>query len=348
MTLTDARPVSWRERLSSVRLSVLDRSLVREGQRPGQALRDTVTFAREVEALGYHRFWVSEHHGVPGVAGSAPTVLASAIGAATSRIRLGTAGVMLPNHQPLVVAEQFGVLEALYPGRIDMGLGRSVGFTEAVRRALGADRSAAMDFEARLTELLGYFDGVRPVSALPAEGQRVPPFVLATGEGASIAGRLGLPVVIGGPDQETIAATVARYRAAFVPSSWAARPYVVVAVNAAVGATTREAELLQIPEAWAMTQSRTQGVFPPLIPATEVLAKERTERTERYFQQARRGQIHGTGESVAKALGGLVAVTEADELMLTLNTHDLGDRLDSYRRLAWLTTPTATPSSTTS
>src|SRR5262245_27298908 len=119
--------------IATTRFSVLDRSRTREGHGDAEALRDTVTLARELEALGYHRFWVSEHHGVPGVAGSAPTVLAAAVAGATGSIRVGTGGVMLPNHQPLVVAEQFGVLESLSPGRIDMGLGRSVGFTGGVR-----------------------------------------------------------------------------------------------------------------------------------------------------------------------------------------------------------------------
>ena len=128
------------------RFSVLDRSPVRRPGSAAQALRDTVASAVALERLGYHRIWVSEHHSVPGVAGSAPTVLAAAVAAATSRIRVGTGGVMLPNHRPLVVAEQFGVLEALYPGRIDLGLGRSVGFTAGVRAALGQGKEAADGF----------------------------------------------------------------------------------------------------------------------------------------------------------------------------------------------------------
>lgn len=147
---------------AGIPFSVLDRSRTREGQDAPRALRDTVDFARRAEALGYHRFWVSEHHGVPGVAGSAPTVLAAAVAAATSDIRVGTGGVMLPNHQPLVVAEQFGVLESLFPGRIDMGLGRSVGFTDGIRKALGHDKRDAEDFPGQIAELLGYFSGGSP------------------------------------------------------------------------------------------------------------------------------------------------------------------------------------------
>lgn len=184
--------------IASTRFSVLDRSRTREGHDAPQALRDTVRLARDIESLGYHRFWVSEHHGVPGVAGSAPTVLAAVVAAATSAIRVGTGGVMLPNHQPLVVAEQFGVLESLFPGRIDMGLGRSVGFTDGVRRALGHGKDAADDFAGQLSELLGYIEGTHPqVHARPPEGLRLPPFVLATGEGAGIAAAAGVPLVIG-------------------------------------------------------------------------------------------------------------------------------------------------------
>jgi len=162
------------------RFSVLDRSRTRTGEDRAETLRATVRFAQQAEALGYHRFWVSEHHSVPGVAGSAPTVLAAAIASTTSRIRVGTGGVMLPNHQPLVVAEQFGVLEPLFPGRIDMGLGRSVGFTDGVRKALGCDKSDADDFTRQLEQLLGWFTGEQTahpqVHAHPAEGLRPAPF----------------------------------------------------------------------------------------------------------------------------------------------------------------------------
>lgn len=334
--------------LRAVRLSVLDRSLIRRGQRPGEAVRDTVAFAQQIEAMGYHRFWVSEHHGVPGVAGSAPTVLASAVASATSRIRVGTAGVMLPNHQPLVVAEQFGVLEALFPGRIDMGLGRSVGFTGEVRAALGAGREAAEEFPGQIAELLGYFEGTRRVRALPAEGLYVPAFVLATGAGARVAAELGLPLVVGGPAQDKVRAAAAHYREAYRPTARHPTPYVVVAVSTAVAESAQEAELLQLPEAWATVESRTKGVFTPLVPASEVLSRDLNDREERYLRQARQSQIRGTRTAVAGALGELIAATQADELLLTLNTHDPEDKLTSYGLLAELTTPSAIPSSTRS
>lgn len=310
------------------RLSILDRSLVRQGHDPGQALRDTVAFAREAEALGYHRFWVSEHHAVPGVAGSAPTVLAAAVAAATSRIRVGTGGVMLPNHRPLVVAEQFGVLESLYPGRIDMGLGRSVGFTGGIRRALGQDRSAADGFGEQVEELLGFFSGQRRypgVHAMPAEGLRVPVFVLAMGAGADIAAEHGLPLVIGGK-----AEAAGRYRERFRPSEWAAEPYVIVAATVAVGEDARE---LLLPEAWATAYSRTHGVFPPLRPPREIAGAAMSDRERGYLEEALRGQIHGTEDEVAAELGALVARTGAQEVLVTMNTYDLERRLDSYKKL---------------
>lgn len=314
------------------RFSILDRSLVRQGQDPAQALRDTVRFAQDAEALGYHRFWVSEHHSVPGVAGSAPTVLAAAVAAATSRIRVGTGGVMLPNHRPLVVAEQFGVLGSLHPGRIDMGLGRSVGFTGGIRKALGHGLEDADDFGASLTELLGYFTGdqrAHPgVHAWPAEGQRPEVFVLAMGAGADLAAEHGLPMVIGGPRMRE---GVERYRAAFLPSVWAARPYVMVAANVAVG---ENASRLQMPEAWATAHSRTRGFFPPLRPAAEILAMEMSERERALFEESLKGQISGTVSEVEQALGSLVELTGADEILVTMNTYDLDERLDSYRLLA--------------
>ncbi|TWE13864.1 luciferase family oxidoreductase group 1 [Prauserella muralis] len=326
-----------------VPLSVLDRSSTRVGQEPAAALRDTVRFARQAEELGYHRFWVSEHHSVPGVAGSAPTVLASAVAGATSRMRVGTGGVMLPNHQPLVVAEQFGVLEALYPGRIDLGLGRSVGFTAGVRGALGHDKDAADRFGDQIRELLGYFTGeqrVHPgVHGIPAEGLRVPAFVLATGAGADLAAELGLALVIapiGGLGKA--AERIAGYRARFRPSALWPRPYVVVSSAVAVADTTAEARELLLPEAWSMVHARTRGVFPPLRPPGEL--PEPTPREARLLQESLRGQIHGTAKEVAGELATLVSRTEADELLVTMSTYDRERMLDSYTRLAELATPT--------
>ncbi|NUT91362.1 MAG: LLM class flavin-dependent oxidoreductase [Saccharothrix sp.] len=322
-----------------VKLSVLDRSRTRTGVGHAEALRETVEFARSVEALGYHRFWVSEHHGVPGVAGSAPTVLAAAVAGATSRIRVGTGGVMLPNHRPLVVAEQFGVLNALFPGRIDMGLGRSLGFTEPVRRALG--QSDTDDFASQLTELLFYFTDTAPVRAYPAVGQEVPAFILATGAGASVAADLGLPLVIGAfRGEETMLEAISTYRSTFRPSPWSSTPYVVVSTAVAVADTTEDAWRLLVPEAWSMAYSRTHGEFPALRAPEEVLATAMRPRERQYFEESLRGQLYGTPTEVAKAVEDLRTRTGADELLVTTSTFDRAALLASYRHLATLLPPT--------
>ncbi|MFC8919938.1 MsnO8 family LLM class oxidoreductase [Streptomyces sp. NPDC047821] len=327
--------------IAATRLSVLDRSRTREGSDGPQALRDTVALAREVEALGYHRFWVSEHHGVPGVAGAAPTVLAAAVAAATSTIRVGTGGVMLPNHQPLVVAEQFGVLESLFPGRVDMGLGRSVGFTDGIRRALGRGKNDADDFAGQLAELLGWFTGTGTahphVHARPAEGLRVPPYVLATGQGAAIAAEAGLPLVIGDlKGRSKVVAAIERYRADFRPSVWSQEPYVVVSGTVAVAATEEEAARLLVPEAWSLAYSRTNGTFPPLAPPERIERLAMTDRQREFYASALRGHIHGTEEQVRDALEEAVKETGADEVLVTTSTHDRAALLDSYVRLARL------------
>ncbi|MFD3440425.1 LLM class flavin-dependent oxidoreductase [Streptomyces sp. NPDC058685] len=327
---------SW---IASTRLSVLDRSRTREGYDGPAALRDTVSLARELETLGYHRFWVSEHHSVPGVAGSAPTVLAAAVAAATSTIRVGTGGVMLPNHQPLVVAEQFGVLESLFPGRIDMGLGRSVGFTDGIRRALGRDKKDADDFAGRLEELLGWFTGEQSshpqVHARPAEGLRVPPFVLATGEGARIAAEAGLPMVIGDlRSRDRMLAGIERYRQGFRPSVWSERPHVTISGTVAIAATEAEARRLLMPEAWSMAYSRTRGVFPPLLPPERIEALPMTAKEREFYESGLRGHIAGTEDQVLDALESVVKDSAADEVLITTSTYDRGSLLDSYRRLA--------------
>ncbi|MGW0790515.1 MsnO8 family LLM class oxidoreductase [Streptomyces sp. NPDC002911] len=325
--------------IASTRFSFLDRSRTREGHDHPQALRDTVALAGAVEALGYHRFWVSEHHSVPGVAGSAPTVLAAAVAAATSTIRVGTGGVMLPNHQPFVVAEQFGVLASLFPGRIDMGLGRSVGFTDGIRRALGRDKEDVDAFAGQLAELLGWLDGTQQahpqVHARPAEGLRIPPYVLATGRGAAIAADAGLPLVVGDlRDREKLIGAVEGYRSGFRPSAWAREPYVILAGTVAVAGTAREARRLLVPEAWSMAYSRTYGSFPPLAPAERIESLSMTEKERGLFENGLRGHLAGTEDTVSDGLESVIKETGADEVLVTTSTYDRAALVDSMRRLA--------------
>lgn len=325
--------------IESTRLSVLDRSRIREGHDEPAALRDTVRLAQELEALGYHRFWVSEHHSVPGVAGSAPTVLAAAVAAATSTIRVGTGGVMLPNHQPLVVAEQFGVLEALFPGRIDMGLGRSVGFTDGIRKALGRGKQDAEDFAGQLEELLGWFDGRRrrirrcmPAPRRACGSRRIcwPPAKEHRSQPPA-----GLPLVIGDiRGRDRMLAAIDGYRRDFRPSSWSERPYVVVSGTVVVSATEREAHRLLMPEAWSLAYSRTHGVFPPLSPPERIDALTMTARERQFYESGLAYHIAGTEEQVTDALEAVVKDSGADEVLVTTSTYDREALLDSFRRLA--------------
>ncbi|MBB5907834.1 luciferase family oxidoreductase group 1 [Actinoalloteichus hymeniacidonis] len=321
------------------RLSVLDRSLVRRGHSPAESLQRTRRFAVEAERLGYHRFWVAEHHGVPGVAGAAPTVLAAAVASATSHIRVGTGGVMLPNHQPLVVAEQFGVLESMFPGRIDLGLGRSLGFTAKIRRALGRDRESAERFGESVAELLGYFTATPDASvrAVPAEGLRIPMFILATGAGVEFAAQAGLPLVIAAiRGDEALRQSVDQYRETFQPSALTSRPYVVLSRSIAVAETTEQARRLLIPEAWSSAYSRVHGVFPPLEPVGDILARQFTDWEREQFDRAMRGHLYGTEAEVTEALAAIVGAIEADEVLVSTSGYDEDGLLDSYRRLARL------------
>lgn len=176
-------------RLAGFPISILDRANNREGSTPAQALNAVIERARRAEELGYHRFWVAEHHAVPGIAGSTPTLLMAAIASRTERIRVGSGGVMLPNHQPLVVAEQAATLQALFPGRIDLGLGRSVAFTPAIRAALRQGKDAAERFGEDLAELLAYLGGTGAITARPPDRGATAPFVLAMGRGQEYAAR---------------------------------------------------------------------------------------------------------------------------------------------------------------
>lgn len=313
-------------------VSILDRANIRSGSEDALALRGTVERAVRTEQLGYHRFWVAEHHAVPGIAGSAPTVLMSALAAATQTIRIGSGGVMLPNHQPLVVAEQALTLESLFPGRIDLGLGRSVGFTPPVRAALGQDKNAMDRFEDDLDALLAYLVGAGPITVRPSVASPPPVFVLATGEGLAIAARAGLPVVIGGPALTRSSANpptargrseaVEAYRDAFRPSCWSAEPYVIAAVSAMVADTAEEARRLVVPEAWASARSRTVGEFRALEPPAVIDHASATDRERRYLDQQLSSVIAGTASQVADELESLINFTDADELLITGTTFD--------------------------
>lgn len=305
-------------------LSLLDRSRTRVGEPEPAALRHTVERAVAAEKSGYRRFWVAEHHAVPGIASGSPPVLMAALGARTSSIRIGAGGVMLPYHQPLVVAEQFLMLEALYPGRIDLGLGRSPAFTAPVRRAMRHAADEPDRFETDLVELRGYLDRTGPVTAHPVTDTAVPMFVLATGRGLAVAARLGLPAVLGGPllDSPELEAALAGYRRGFRPSSRAQRPTVVVALDVAVADTDTAARDLALPEAWAMARSRSTGEFPPLEPVAAIRVRDRPGQVRRRVEAALEHAVAGAPGTVRRRLEQVAERTGAGELLATTSTYD--------------------------
>jgi luciferase family oxidoreductase group 1 len=314
-----------------MRLSLLDRSRTRSGRPESEGLTGSVDRAVEAERLGYDRFWVAEHHAVPGIASGSPPLLLAAIGARTDRIRLGSGGVMLPNHQPLVVAEQFLMLEALHPGRIDLGIGRSLGFTAPVREALRHDLDAPDTFEADLVELRALLDGEAAVTAHPVATAPVPMSLLATGRGMQIAARLGLPVVVGGPILFTDdgADALATYRRDFRPSKHAADPHVTISLDVTIAPDDAAARDLALPEAWAMARSRQTGQFPPLESVESIRSQPWTTQLRQRVETSLDQAVAGSPSTVRSRLDDLVARTGADELMASTSTYDRDDLLTS-------------------
>ncbi len=318
----------------TVLLSLLDRSRTRAGFSDSAALTHSVERAVHAEKLGLHRFWVAEHHAVPGIASGAPAVLAAAVASKTSRIRVGSGGVMLPNHQPLVVAEQFLMLESLFPRRIDLGAGRSLGFTEPVRQALRRDRKSPDTFAADMAELQAYLDGSAPVTARPAV--KAPPmFVLATGAGLEVAAKAGLPVVVGG---QVLAQDdpLALYRKHFRPNALGTAPYVIVSLDVTIAASTADARRLALPEAWAMARSRREGEFPALEPSAGIDESQWTPQVRNRVEKFVASTILGTADHVRARLAELVERTGADEIMASTSTYDRRELFDADQEFARL------------
>src|SRR6516162_673284 len=323
-----------------VPLSVLDVAPVPEGSDPADALRASIELARHVERLGFRRFWVAEHHNMPGIASSAPPVLIAHVAAATSLIRVGSGGVMLPNHASLVVAEQFGMLEALHPGRIDLGIGRAPGTDQATAAALrhrGPD-----DFPRQLTDLLGFFTGQWPaghpyasVRAVPGEGNGPDMWLLgSSGYSAQVAGALGLPFAFAHHfmPANTLPA-LALYRESFRPSEALDAPYAMVAAAVVCAETDERARFLA--GAGALSFLRLRQGRPGRIPAPEEAAAYPYSDLERAFIADRQSTQHiGAPDTVRASLEDLIKRTEADALMITTQTHDPADRLRSFELLA--------------
>ncbi|HET6877101.1 MAG TPA: LLM class flavin-dependent oxidoreductase [Jatrophihabitans sp.] len=319
-------------------MSVLDLAPVGEGSTATEAVRATISLARHAEELGYTRFWVAEHHSMPGIASSAPAVLIAAIAAATERIRVGSGGVMLPNHAPLAVAEQFGTLAALHPGRIDLGLGRAPGSDQLTALALRrTDPRRADDFPEQLGELACFLAGdfpadhpFRRITAVPA-GELQPPLWLLGSSlfSAELAGMLGLPFAFAHhfSGANTLPA-LARYRESFREGGLLTKPYALVSVQTVCAPTDAEAERLALPAALSFLRLR-QG-RPGLLPTAEQAAEYPwTPLEQEFVAQRRAGQAIGSPATVRRALAELLASTEADELMITTQVHDPADRIRS-------------------
>ncbi|GAA4258711.1 LLM class flavin-dependent oxidoreductase [Dactylosporangium darangshiense] len=319
--------------MSELPLSVLDVAPVSVNGSAGEALSHTTELARRVEALGYSRFWVAEHHNMPAIASSSPAVLLAHLAAATSTIRVGSGGVMLPNHAPLVVAEQFGTLEALHPGRIDLGIGRAPGTDQytalALRRTM--EGLSAEHFPEELQDLIGYFEGTGRILASPGQGERPDVWLLgSSGYSAQLAGALGLPFAFAHhfSAQNTLPA-LALYRTHFRPSARLAEPYAMVAVSAVAAPTDEEAEFLSGPSALSFLKLRS-GRPEPLATPEEAAAYPYSEREREFVLQRREGQALGSPETVRKQLTELLEATRADEFMLTCMVYDLEARARSF------------------
>jgi len=321
-----------------VKLSVLDLAPLAKDASATEALRATTTLAQRVEELGYHRIWVAEHHNMPSIASSSPAVLIAHLAAATSTIRVGSGGVMLPNHAPLVVAEQFGTLEALHPGRIDLGIGRAPGTDQ--RTALALRRTpaglGAEQFPQELTDLIGYFEGADDkIQAVPGKGNEPAVWLLgSSGFSAQLAGLLGLPFSFAHhfSSANTVPA-IELYRSNFRPSRWLSEPYAKVAVNVVCADSDEQARHLAGPAALAFLKLRS-GHPEPLVTPDEAAAYPYTELERLFVEDRWSDQAVGSVDTVRRQLTDLRARTNADELMLTTMVYDIDDRIRSFELVA--------------
>ena len=321
----------------SIGLSVLDLAPVPAGTSAASALRNSIDLAQHVELLGYRRHWVAEHHNLPGIASSSPPVLMAHLASVTTTLRIGSGGVMLPNHASLAVAEQFGMLEALHPGRIDLGLGRAPGTDPNTAAALRRGPITFDDsFPSQLAELLAYFDGTHPsITATPAQGYRPALWMLGSSDyGAQVAGQLGLPFSFAHHfSAGDTAAALAAYRNAFKPSEWLERPYSMIGVSVICAETDEQADYLAGPSALSFTRLR-QGRPMQMVTPKEVAEYQWTPMERELRQHWEGPVVKGDPASVRAQLDALVDRYQVDELMLTTMVYDHADRSRSYELVA--------------
>ena len=319
-------------------LSVLDLSPITEGSDAAQSFRNTLDLARHAERWGFRRFWLAEHHGMPGIASAATAVLIGHVAGGTSTIRVGAGGIMLPNHSPLVIAEQFGTLESLYPGRIDLGLGRAPGSDQVTARAMRRTLSSSADeFPQDVLELIDYFSALprQPVRAVPGKGLNVPIWILGSSLfGAQLAAALGLPYAFAShfaPAQMTQA--IALYRAQFRASAQLAKPYVMLGFNVFAADTSEEAEFraTSMQQAFVNLRSGRPAQLPPPVAGY----RDRIGPQERaLLDQVLSCSAVGSPDAVGAALTAFIENTGADELMITSQIFDHAARLRSYEIVA--------------
>ncbi len=315
--------------------SLLDLSPIPEGRTAADALSNTVDLARAAEAAGYHRYWLAEHHNMPGIASAATSVVIGHVAGATRSIRVGAGGIMLPNHAPLVVAEQFGTLATLYPDRIDLGLGRAPGTDMATARALRRHMAPDDSFPQDVQELIGYFadaDDAAPVRAIPGVGTHVPVWILGSSlYGAQLAAYLGLPYAFAShfaPAMLTEALEV--YRRTFRPSAFLDKPYVMIAAGVCAGETETQAQFLRSSQLLAFARMRTgkPGKLP--LPTDDIEAQIPAPVLAQ-VHQALSCSASGDAAQVRGQLAALIETYQPDELMVTGMIHDADARIRSFQ-----------------
>jgi luciferase family oxidoreductase group 1 len=316
------------------RLSVLDLAPILEGGTAADAFRASLDLARHAEALGYTRYWLAEHHNMPGIASAATAVLLAHIGGGTSRIRIGAGGVMLPNHAPLQVAEQFGTLESLFPGRVDLGLGRAPGTdpaaAAALRRTLHADPDEFPDDVQEVLALLGDPQPGQRVRAVPGAGLRVPVWILGSSTfGAQVAAALGLPFAFASHFAPALLAEASRlYRERFTPSVYLAAPYLMLGANVVAGDTDDEARFLASSgrQSFASLRAGHPIALPP--PSAE-WARDAASEPDDPMRRTRVSFVGSPGTVIAE-MRDFIARTGADEVIVAAHIYDHAARLRSY------------------
>ncbi len=318
----------------SVPFSVLDLCPIPDGSTAADALRHSRELAQHAEALGYRRFWLAEHHNMPGIASAATAVVIAHVAAGTSTIRVGSGGIMLPNHAPLIIAEQFGTLASLHPGRIDLGLGRAPGTDMTTALALGRDASAADQFPRAVQELQFYFRPAmpgQPVRAVPGAGLDVPIWLLGSSLfSAQLAAALGLPYAFAAhfaPDELMRALHV--YRTQFKPSTSLSRPWAMVCVNVVAADTDAEATRLFTSIQQAFTNIRTRGVAGPLPAPVDDIARFWSPAERAQVEQVLRYSFVGSAATIEPNLRAFLEATGVDEVMITAHMHAQTARLRS-------------------